>query len=166
VRLPVVAAILLVCCAVACSRERPPPEPVTFESVKFKKIVVWVQDGEVLGHFGLENERDKPLAMAGKLTLTFFADAKINVQDGGPAFEVKSEMFRLELPVRVADFQWIYYHSFLTEDDFICRFKVSLGQFKNRPVGGRFIRLKLSFKPDVYPTTVEEERRLWIPSES
>lgn len=164
-RLLRVVAILVSCCIVSCSRERPLPEPVTYESVKFRKVAVWVERGEIFGHFALINERGKPLAMAGKLTLAFFVDSKVSVQNGGPAFEVKSEIYRAELPVRVADFQWIYYHSFLTEDDFVCKFKMSLSQLKNSPPGGRFIRLKISFKPDVYPSAIEEERRVWLPGD-
>lgn len=163
-RLPGVVAVLIACCAVSCSRERPPPEPVTYESVKFKKVAVWAERGEILGHFGLVNERGKPLAMAGRLTLVFFADAKVSVQ-GGAGFDVKSEIFRAELPVKVADFQWIYYHSFLAEDDFVCKFKVALNRLGHKPPGGRFLRLKLSFKPDVYPSAIEEERRVWLPGD-
>ena len=168
----VLPILLIAVMTVSCGREKPPPEPVTYDTVKFKKVAVWVEKGEMLGHFGLVNEHNKELAMAGRLTLSCYADSKVNVADdahndrGGPVFEVKSEIFRAELPVKVADFHWIYYHSMLTDDDFVCKFKIPMSQIKNMPPGGRFIRFKISFKPDVYPTAVEEEKRLWIPSES
>ena len=163
----------------SCGGGKSPPGPVSYQSVKFKKAAAWVEKGDVLGQFGLVNEKDQPLAMAGRLTLSFYAQSNVSVTNdarndregaengrGGPSFEVKSELFRADLPVKVADFRWIYYHSFLTDDDFVCSFKVPLSQLKNRPPGGRFIRFKISFKPDAYPSAVEEEKNLWIPSES
>lgn len=156
------AALLMASALVSCGRERPTPEPVTYREVKFKKVAVWVEKGNVLGQFGLVNENGKALAMAGWLTLSFHARSSVNVE-GGSAFNVKSEIFQGVLPVKVADFHWIYYHSFLTDDDFVCKFKVPLSQLKNCPPGGRFIEFKISFKPDVYPSPIEEEKKLWLP---
>lgn len=148
----------------SCDAEKPPPGPVSYESVKFKKVGVWVEKENILGHFGLVNEKDQDIAMAGQLTLSFYAESNVNVQ-GGPAFNVKSEIGRSVLAVKVSDFKWVYYHSFLTKDDFICKFYVPLSQFKSRPPGGRYIQFKINFKPDLYPTAIEEERQLWIPND-
>ncbi len=156
-------ALAMVFALSACSREKAPPGPVTYREVKFKKVAVWVEKGNVLGHFGLVNENGKALAMAGRLTLSFYVQSTVNVE-GGSAFAVKSEIFRGILPVKVADFRWIYYHSFLTEDDFICKFKIPLSQLKNHPPPGRFIGFKISFKPDVCPSPIEEEKKLWLSS--
>lgn len=161
VRIGLVLTILFL---TGCGGEKPAPGPVSYESVKFRKVAVWVEGGNVLGHFALVNEKDQPLAMAGRLTLTFYAKSNVSVE-GGAAFGVKSELCRVELPVKVADFRWIYYHSFLTDDDFVCGFKVPLNQIRDRPPGGRFIAFKISFKPDVYASAIEEERNLWLPGE-
>jgi hypothetical protein len=130
--------------------------------VTFKKVAVWIEKGEVFGHFALVNENGKELAMAGQLTLLFYAESNVQVESG-PAFDVKSEIFRTVLQVKVSDFHWIYYHSLLTDDDFVCKFRVPLSQFNTMPPSGRFMRFKISFKPEVYPSAIEEERKLWIP---
>jgi len=162
----------------SCGGERPPPGPVSYESVKFKKLGVWVEKENILGHFGLVNEKNQEIAMAGRLTLSLYAESNVSIVAGarndrddtkisheGPSFNVKTEIFRTVLPVKVSDFKWVYYHSFLTQDDFVCKFRVPLSQLKNRPPGGRFIRFKISYKPDVYPTAIEEEKNLWIPND-
>lgn len=154
--------LVLVCVAAGCGRSKPPPGPVSFREIRFKKVVLWQQDGTLYGHFALENERGQELAMSGALTLEFYREANVNVQ-GEQGFQMKVALLKTTVRVEVKDFQWIYYHSFLTEDDFVCKFKVPLSEFQSLPKGGAFVHCRISFKPDVHEAVVEQERRVWLP---
>ena len=150
---------------VSCRGEKNGPPATVFKEVKFKKVAVWVEKGSVRVHFGIANEQDQELAMSGTATLEFFAESTVNVE-GQPSFQVKSPIFQATRPVKLEDFQWIYYHSFLTRDDFVCRFRIKLEQFKAKPVGGRYLKFKITFKPDAYAGLLEMEKNVWIPRES
>jgi hypothetical protein len=151
------SASLLLSCG-----DRPQPGPVSYQKVKFRKVVVFVSDGVLEGHFSLVNEQDKQLAMRGVLTLTCWMESKVSVEDK-PAFQVKTDIYRGSQTVKLDDFQWIYYNSFLTEDDFVCRFRIPFDKFNTKPLPGRTMGFGISFKPDIYPSTLEMEKRVWVP---
>jgi hypothetical protein len=155
---------LLACLTLSSCGEAPAPGPVSTKDVRIRKLVVFANNNEMIeGHFSLENEEKKQLALSGRLTLICFLASKVSVEKQ-PAFDVKAEIYRGGSEIKVGDFQWIYYHSFLTEDDFVCKFRLPFNKFKSAPPAGRYIGFKLEFKPDVYPLTLEAERQVWIPN--
>jgi hypothetical protein len=156
-----VALVLIPLLLVSCSKP-PLAGPVSTKRIQIRKLVVFANDTGLEGHFSLENEQEQQIALSGKLTLSCFLESKVNVQDQ-PAFNMKSEIYRGSKEVGVGDFQWIYYHSFLTEDDFVCRFRIPLQKFRSKPPGGRYMGFKFEFKPDVYPSALELERQVWMP---
>jgi hypothetical protein len=137
--------------------------PVSTKEIRVRKLVVFANDKGLEGHFALENEEKKQLALKGKLILGCYLESKVTVEAKN-AFNVKSEIYHGSAEVKVGDFQWIYYHSFLTEDDFVCKFQLPFQKFQSMPPRGRYIGFKMSFKPEVYSSTLEMERQVWVPN--
>ncbi|MBV9463978.1 MAG: hypothetical protein JO317_07090 [Verrucomicrobiae bacterium] len=148
---------------VACSKETAkPPPPASYRVLHFQKATAWIDEGVLYGYFSLFNEKNQEMGVRGALKVTFSALSRLSVQGGAP-FEVDEEIHRAGFQVKLEDYQWVYYHSFLTQDDYLCRFKVPLSQFRVKPKPARFIKMKLRFEPDGGGPAIEAERRVWVP---